>query len=102
MDVLTQFIASEQKDGQFIDPNVWRSVNESGGQVAYYCTSFAGVVVDILETIFDMEEEKFHRHKALLFPVLCSLVCVQSVEIRQLVANTFRKQIGPITLREPK
>lgn len=102
MDVLTQFVASEQKDGQFIDPNVWRSVNESGGQVAYYCTSFAGVVVDILETIFDMEEEKFHRHKALLFPVLCSLVCVQSVEIRQLVANTFRKQIGPIILREPK
>jgi hypothetical protein len=99
-DVLTQFIASEQNDGQLIDPNVWRSVKESGGQVAYYCTSFAVVVVDILETILAMEEEKFYRHKASLFPVLCSLVCVQSVEIRQLVANIFRKQIGPRILQE--
>lgn len=95
MDVLTQFISSEQNDSQFIDPNVWRSVNESGGQVAYYCTSFAGVVVDILETIFEMDEDKFYRYKEALFPVLCALVCVQSVEIRHLVANIFRKQVGP-------
>ncbi|KAL7467733.1 hypothetical protein ACHAXS_007976 [Conticribra weissflogii] len=96
MDVLTEFLASEIKDGVLIDPNVWRSASESGGQVAFYCTSFAGVVVHILEAIYDLEQEKFERHKGSLFPMLCSLVCVQSDEIRQLVSSIFSKQIGPI------
>merc|ERR1712194_287244 len=50
VDVLTEFLASEKRDGLLIDPNVWIRVNEreSGGQVAYYCTSFAGVVGKIL------------------------------------------------------
>mmetsp|Transcript_9258 Transcript_9258/g.19271 ORF Transcript_9258/g.19271 Transcript_9258/m.19271 type:complete len:2226 (+) Transcript_9258:141-6818(+) len=96
MDVLTEFLASEVKDGVFVDPNVWRSASESGGQVAFYCTSFAGVVVHILEAIHGLEREKFERHKESLFPMLCSLVCVQSDEIRQWVSSIFTKQIGPL------
>jgi len=96
IDVLTEFLSSEENDGLLIDPNVWRSASESGGQVAYYCTSFAGVVVDILEMILNLEADKFSRHKASLFPILCSLVRIQSGEIRHLVSDIFRKQIGPM------
>lgn len=96
LDVLAEFLSSEEKDGVLIDPNVWRSASESGGQVAYYCTSFAGVVVNILDMIHNLEAEKFDRHKASLFPILCSLVRVQSGEIRHLVSDIFRKQIGPM------
>jgi hypothetical protein len=96
MDVLSEFLSSEEKDGPLIDPNVWRSASESGGQVAYFCTSFAGVVVDILDLILNLDTEKFNQHKASLFPVLCSLVRVQSGEIRHLVSDIFHKQIGPM------
>ena len=97
VDVLEEFLASEKNDGLLIDPNVWRNVHsESGGQVAYYCTSFAGVVVNILESIRSMEEDKFSRHKESLFPLLCSLVCVQSGEIRHLVSEIFRIKIGSL------
>lgn len=94
MEVLTDFLESEEKDGVLIDPNVWRSVSERGGQVAFYCTSFAGVVVQILDMIANFEEEQFNKHKESLFPILCSLIRVQSDEIRHLVAGVFRKQIG--------
>jgi hypothetical protein len=94
VDVLTEFLASEKRDGLLIDPNVWRNASESGGQVAYYCTSFAGVVVNILEIMRSMEVDKFSRHKASLFPLLCSLICIQSGEIRHLVSEIFCKQIG--------
>lgn len=94
MDVLTDFLDSEERDGVFIDPNVWRSVSERGGQVAYYCTSFAGVVVQILDMICNLEKNQFDSHKESLFPILCSLIRVQSDEIRHLVVNVFRKQIG--------
>lgn len=100
INVLTEFIESEEKDGLLIDPNVWRSASESGGQIAYYCTSFAGVVVDILEMIDNLEAEKFNRHKESLFPILCSLVRAQSGEIRGLVSDIFRKQVGPMILTE--
>ena len=97
VDVLEEFLASEKNDGLLIDPNVWRNVHsESGGQVAYYCTSFAGVVVNILESIRSMEEDKFSRYKESLFPLLCSLVCVQSGEIRHLVSEIFRIKIGSL------
>jgi len=96
VDVLTGFLSSEEKEGVLIDPNVWRNASESGGQVAYYCTSFAGVVVDILEMIYNLEAVKFNRHKTSLFPILCSLVRVQSGEIRHLVSDIFSKQIGPM------
>merc|ERR1712029_304160 len=96
VNVLDEFLESEEKDGLLIDPNVWRSASESGGQVAYYCTSFAGVVVDILQMILNLSADKFNRHKVSLFPILCSLVHVQSGEIRQLVSDIFRNQIGPM------
>ncbi|KAL3770982.1 hypothetical protein ACHAW5_000384 [Stephanodiscus triporus] len=102
MDVLNEFLTSEEKDGLSIDPNVWRSASESGGQVAVYCTSFAGVVVIILEMILKLKVEKFSRQKQSLFPVLCSLVRVQSGEIRHLVSNIFRQQIGPMILTDSK
>ena len=94
IDVLKEFLSSEEKDGMLLDPNVWRNASESGGQVAFYCTSFAGVVVDILEVIENMEPDKFNRHKEALFPLLCSMVRVQSGEIRHLVSEIFMKQIG--------
>lgn len=96
VEVLNEFLESEEKDGVQIDPNVWRSASESGGQVAYFCTSFAGVVVDILTMIYNLEGEKFNRHKGSLFPILCSLVRVQSGEIRLLVSDILRKQVGPM------
>lgn len=102
MDVLHEFLTSEEKDGLLIDLNVWRSASESGGQIAFYCTSFAGVVVIILKMILALEVEKFRRHKLSLFPVLCSLVRVQSGEIRHLVSDIFSKQIGPMILPDLK
>ncbi|KAL7535213.1 hypothetical protein ACHAXR_006347 [Thalassiosira sp. AJA248-18] len=96
VDVLTEFLESEEKDGLLIDANVWRSVSESGGQVAYYCTSFAGVVLSILEMIHNLDSEKFNRHKGPLYPILCALIRVQSGEIRHLVCDIFRKQVGPM------
>jgi len=97
VDVLTEFLASEERDGLMIDPNVWRNAaSESGAQVAYYCTSFASVVVHILEIIRSMEADKFSRHKELLFPLLCSFVCIQSGEIRHLVSEIFCTKVGPM------
>jgi len=96
MEVLSKFLDSERKDGHLIDPNVWRNASESGGKVAVYCTSFAGVVVNILQLMLSMDSEKFTKHKPKFFPVLCSLVQVQSDEIRSLVSETFVKQIGPM------
>ena len=93
-EVLTNFLESEERDGAQIDPNVWRSVSERGGQVAFFCTSFAGVVVQILGIISSLEKVQFDRQKELLFPILCSLIRVQSDEIRSLVANVIRTQIG--------
>ena len=94
IDVLTIFLESEERDGLSIDPNVWRSVSERGGQVAFYCTSFAGVVVQVLDMICNLEKGQFDSHKESLFPILCSLIRVQSDEIRHLVAKVFRKQLA--------
>lgn len=102
VEVLNEFLTSEENDRTSIDPNVWRSASESGGQVAFYCTSFAGVVVIILEMILKLEVEKFSRHKQTFFPVLCSLVRVQSGEIRHLVSEIFCDQIGPMILPDSK
>jgi len=86
MDVIYQFLSSEEKDGFSID---------SRGQSALYCTTFAGVVVTSLNIILKLEEEKFFRHKHSLFPILCSLIRVKSAEIRHLVSDIFRRRIGP-------
>jgi len=95
-EVLSEFLSSEEKDGLLIDPNVWRISRERGGQVAYYCTSFAGVVVDILKMVLDLDACKFERQKASLYPALCSLIRVQSDEIRHLVSDIFRRKVGPL------
>lgn len=95
MDVLHQFLSSEEKDGFSIDTTLWRSASESRGQSALYCTTFAGVVVTSLNIILKLEEKKFFRHKHSLFPILCSLICVKSTEIRHLVSDIFRERIVP-------
>jgi len=96
MDVLENFLISEEKDGTLIDPNVWRMSSESGGKVAVYCTSFAVVVVEILNTIIMFSTDQFARHKNVIFPVLCSLVKVQSDEIRGLIYTILSKQVAPL------
>jgi hypothetical protein len=94
-EVLEKFVESEARDGHLIDPNVWRNASESGGKLAIYCTSFAGVVVNILHIMNSMSQEKFGKHVKEFFPVLCSLVLVQSDEIRLLVKDVLEKQIAP-------
>ena len=93
-DVLTKFVASEKLDGHRIAPNVWRNATESGGKVAYYCTSFASVVVEILSILNSMQAEQFQRHIKEMFPYLCQLICVQSDEIRNLVKMVMEDQVG--------
>lgn len=95
-EVLVSFLESEDKDGPNIDPNVWRNATESGCQVAYYCTSFVGVVIHIIEIIRKLEPDKFSRHKETVFPMLCALVCSQSDEIRHLISDIFRSHVGPL------
>ena len=95
-EIMASFLASEQQDGPNIDPNIWRNANESGCQEAYYCTSYVGVVINILEAVLKMDADKFSRHKDTLFPMLCSLVCSQSDEIRELVADNFRSHVAPL------
>ena len=96
MDVLWKFLQSERRDGHLIDPNIWRISSESGGKLAIYCTSFAVVVVSILNTMLSISREQFARHKQQFFPVLCSLVRVQSDEIRNLVGRVLAEQIAPL------
>jgi hypothetical protein len=96
MDVLEKFQESETRDGHLIDPNVWRNASESGGKLAIYCTSFAGVVVNILNVMLAIKPEQFARHTQAFFPMLCSLVRVQSDEIRSLVQKILAKKIAPM------
>jgi len=95
-DVLDKFLTSEERDGHLIDPNVWRNASESGGKVALYCTSFATVVVDILKIIRSVRPDQFASHKEDFFPTLCTLIHVQSEEIRQLVQEIFAQQVAPL------
>ena len=94
-DVLTRFLESERRDGHLIDPNVWHNASESGGKLAIFCTSFAKVVVNVLNVMLSISLEQFQRHQKSLFPILCSLIGVQSDEIRILVQEVFLKQLGP-------
>ncbi len=96
IDVLTMFLKSEETEGRSIDPNVWRNASESGGKVAMYCTSFAGVVVGILNVILQLLPEQFASHKSEFFPIICSLIRVQSEEIRVLVQSIMTQHIGPL------
>lgn len=96
-DVLDKFLLSERKDGHLIEPNVWRNAGSAGGvKVAYYCTSFIPVVLEILSTIGSMNTEQFSRHKQEIFPRLCALVRVRSDEVRESVHDVLMEQIGPL------
>ena len=96
-DVLDKFLLSEKKDGPLIDPNVWRNAGSAGGvKVAYYCTSFTPVVLEILATIKSMSSDQFSRHKQEIFPRLCALVRVRSDEVRESVHDVLMEQIGPL------
>lgn len=94
IDVLQKFITSERSFGHKIDLNVWRTASDSGGKFAVHCTSFATIVVNILITIVNFSDEQFERQKGTLFPILCSLISVQSDEIRKQVANVFLTKVG--------
>jgi hypothetical protein len=98
-EVLDSFLLSEEKDGHLVDHNVWRTVNESGGKVALYCTSFASVVVDILKTIRSMRQEQFDRYRHLFFPKLCALVRVENRDIRGLVRGILERHVARFVLR---
>eukprot|EP00977_Amphora_coffeiformis_P000144 scaffold37_cov159-Amphora_coffeaeformis.AAC.8 len=96
-DVLDKFLLSERKDGHLIDPNVWRNAGSAGGvKVAYYCTSFTPVVLEILSTIKSMSSDQFSRHKQEIFPRLCALVRVRSDEVRESVHDVLMEQISPL------
>jgi hypothetical protein len=96
-DVLDKFISSERKDGHLIDANAWRKAGSTGGvKVAYYCTSFTPVVLEILCSIQEMSEEQFSRHKKDMFPRLCQLIRVRSDEVRGRVHDVFMERIGPL------
>jgi Sec7-like guanine-nucleotide exchange factor len=95
-EVLHKFVESEKKDGYLIDPNVWRNASESGGKLAIYCTSFAVVVVNILHVMLKMRPERFTKHVHNFFPILCSMITVQSDEIRILLKSVLEQQITPL------
>jgi hypothetical protein len=96
VDVLNKFLESESQEGHLIDPNLWRNASKSGDKIAIYCTSFAVVVVSTLDIMLSISPEQFARHKQHFFPLLCSLVRVQSDEIRQLVSLVLDQQISPL------
>lgn len=96
VDVLNKFLESESRDGHTIDPNIWRNASKGGDKIAIYCTSFAVVVVSILDIMLSITPQQFARHKQHFFPLLCSLVRVQSDEIRQFVSLVLEQQISPL------
>lgn len=89
VDVLDNFLLSEQRDGHLIDPNIWRRAIEGQGKVALYCTTFAPTIVEILKVIYELLPEQFERHKHVLYPRICALVRVQSEEIRIMVQDVL-------------
>ncbi len=93
-DVLQKFIVSEREVGRKIDPNVWRTASESGGTFAVPCTSFALVVVNILNTMMRFSDAQFDEQKARIFPILCSLITIHSSEIRALVAAVMKRKVS--------
>jgi len=95
-EVLVNFIESEQKDGHLVNPNVWKDPSASGGQIALYCTSFSSVVVLALEIILKFDTVLFQTYKKKLFPLICSLISARSDDIRSLVSDVMRMQVGPL------
>lgn len=95
-EICIKFVESERTDGRDIDPNLWRNTNEIGMKVALYCTAFASIIVDTLHTIRMMPHEQFEKHKQMLYPILCSLILVQSEEIRELVQEIMIIHVAPM------
>lgn len=98
-DTFFKFSESEAKEGHKVDPNVWRNnTTESRGspKVAIYCTSFASVVVGLLQAMLSFEPIFIERNKAIFFPMVCELVGVQSEEIRKLVRRVLTEKFGPL------
>jgi hypothetical protein len=95
-DIFFKFAESEAKEGHRIDPNVWRNTAESGVKVAVYCTSFASVVVGLLNAMLSFEPSHIERHKAAFYPMVCELINVQSDEIRKLVRRILVEKFGPL------
>ena len=95
-DIFFKFAESEAKEGHRIDPNVWRNTNDSGVKVAMYCTSFASVVVGLLKAMLSFDPSHIERNKAVFFPMICELVCVQSEEIRKLVRQILVEKFSPM------
>lgn len=96
MHVLNKFLDSETREGHMIDANIWRNANKSGEKIAIYCTSFAFVVISILNVMLSISSEQFVRHKQQFVPALCLLVRVQSDEIRHLVSQVLQEKIAPM------
>merc|ERR1712150_328078 len=90
-DVFDKFLESEKKDGHLVDPNFWRSSNDTGGKFALYCTSSAGVVCDILKTLLQLNSDQFHAQRRIILPYIFALVRVRSDEIRDLVSKILTR-----------
>jgi hypothetical protein len=95
-DIFFKFAASEAKEGHRIDPNVWRNTTERGVKVAVYCTSFASVVVGLLNAMLSFEPSHMERNKGAFYPMVCELINVQSDEIRKLVRTILVEKFGPL------
>lgn len=102
-EVHRKFLESEKKDGHLVDPHVWRRKNErSGVKIALYCTCFTPVLADILKAIRSTSPANFDRNKQFFFSVSCSLIPVQSEDIRQLVSEILAIQVAPLIGVEAK
>lgn len=96
IDILNKFLISERDNAEFINPNVWRTASDSGGKIALYCTCFVDVCSSILETILNFDDDQFNRSKAQIYPIICSLIRVQSEEIRGLVQEIFATKVAAV------
>lgn len=94
--VLEKFVDSEIRQGHLVDPIIWRNVNECGVKIALYCTTFASAVMDVLVIIRGLRPDQFAKHKCVLFHLICSLVRVQCLEIRQLVHDILVIHVTPL------
>jgi hypothetical protein len=52
------------------------------------------VCSNILETILNFEDDQFNRIKAEIYPIICSMIRVQSEEIRGLVQEIFATKVA--------
>lgn len=94
LNVLEKFLESEKREGHLVDPSVWRSSGVKNEKIALYCSSFAGVVVTILQIVNKIDGNE--RILKEIFPYLCELVRVRSDEIRDVVADILSHQVSSL------